>query len=201
MLVDLGGGTLPHPRADVVIDLHHPRKAPAQNAGETPWVVHSPYNDINGHLADASADEVYSSHFMEHIHRGQPLINVMNEAWRVLKPGGTYTMIMPLVGFTNPVEGMLGKPWGAPCSDQIGWQPWADPTHVNYWWFPEALKYFTPEFGAHADYGIKMWSAVGGYIDQAEATRRIDRHKRSKVDYGSWWSVRDTWEGVAVLVK
>ena len=89
MLIDLGGGTLPHPRADIVIDLHHPKNVPAQDATRIPWHTDDLY------LADGVADEVWASHFMEHIPRGQPLINVMNEAWRVLREGGTFTMILP----------------------------------------------------------------------------------------------------------
>lgn len=206
MLVDLGGGTLPHPRASVVIDLHHPRNSPAQDASITPWRVESARElrlEMDGSLLSGSADEIYSSHFMEHIHRGQPLINVMNEAWRVLKPGGTYTMIFPVVGFTNPVEGWMGKRLGDPMSDHIGWQPWSDPTHVNYWWLPEAIHYFCQgAFAPHADYGLKIWGPLGPYIDQAEATRRLEDFRTNQAPSGtSWWSIRDTWEGVVRIYK
>lgn len=199
MLVDLGGGTLPHPRADVVIDLHHPTNSPAQDAAITPWTVIRraswPMSSRGTHFDDDSVDEVYSSHFMEHIHRGQPLINVMNEAWRILKPSGTYTMIMPLVGYTDPFT-------GGPMSNQIGWQPWADPTHVNYWWFPEALYYFCQgAFAPHADYGMKTWAPMGSWISQEDATERINYQVRNQQKHESWWSVRDSWEGVACLVK
>jgi hypothetical protein len=190
MLVDLGGGTLPHPRADVVIDLHHPKNAPAQDAAVVPWQA------SNGHvLTDGRADEVYSSHFLEHVHRGQPLINVMGEAWRVLKSGGTFLSIMPLVGYTDPHT-------GAPKSDQIGWQPWSDPTHVNFWWMPEAFYYFCEgAFQAHANYGLKYFRPMGSWIPEEEATRRIDAHRRGQIGSESWWSVRSQWEGVVCLVK
>lgn len=183
MMIELGGGTNPHPRADVVIDLHHPRNAVAQDATVTPWTATAD-DWITRPLADGSADEVYASHFMEHIHRGQPLIDVMNEAWRVLRPGGTFDMVLPLVGYTDPFS-------GAPMSNQIGWQPWADPTHVNYWWFPEALLYFTEgPFKPHANYGMSTWAPLGPWMHADDPGRPT-----------SWWTVRDGWEGSARLVK
>ena len=213
MMIDLGGGTLPHPRADVVIALHHPRHAPAQAAAVTPWTVDGGDADtvnvrrigltpglIGGptrlihHLKDGTVDEVYASHFMEHIHRGQPLIEVMNEAWRVLRPGGTFTMILPLVGFTDAAgNGQM----------VAGWQPYADPTHVNLWWFPEALLYFCDgPFKPHANYGIHVWGALGPEVDEAQASFFIDGYRTTPA-YGpaSFWAVRGGWEGVARLVK
>jgi SAM-dependent methyltransferase len=197
MLVELGPGTNPHPKATVGIDLHHPIKAPSQNAAQTPWEVFpaSYAEAVNEdglpmRIKSGTADEVYCSHFMEHVHRGQPLINVMNEAWRVLKPGGTFTMILPLVGYTDPFS-------GEPRSNHIGWQPWADPTHVNYWWFPEALWYFCEgPFKPHANYGIETWGPMGGWISEAEATQELSRSTGR-----SFWSVRSGWEGVARLLK
>lgn len=192
MLVELGGGTNPHPRAEYVIDLHHPVNSGAQDAAVTPWNIFTG----NGRFADEVADEVYCSHFMEHVHRGQPLLNVMNEAWRILKPGGTFTMILPLVGYTDPVT-------GAPMSNQIGWQPWADPTHVNYWWFPEALLYFCEgPFKPHANYGINIWSALGGWVPEQEATTLLESSRLNPAPArDSFWSVRGQWEGIARLAK
>lgn len=185
MIVELGPGTAPRHGVTIGIDLHHPIGSPPQNAAETPWKIHG----HGGTIPDSSIDEVYASHFMEHIHRGQPLINVMNEAWRVLKPGGCFTMIMPLVGYTDPHT-------GAPMSDQIGWQPWSDPTHVNYWWFPEALYYFCEgAFAPNADYGTKVWSPMGPWVKEES----IDKYLRN-TELGSFWGVRGGWEGCARLV-
>lgn len=194
MLIDLGGGTAPHRRADVVIDLHHPKNAFPQDAAILPWMQHTVDGDP---IASGSVDEVYASHFMEHIPRGQPLINVMNEAWRVLKPGGTFTMILPLVGYTDPES-------GAPRSDQIGWQPWADPTHVNYWWFPEALMYFCEgPFKPLADYGMSVWGPMGPWVADNAASIYLRFMEQDQVALGaeSWWSIRSGWEGVARLSK
>jgi hypothetical protein len=78
-------------------------------------------------------------------------------------------------------------------SNQIGWQPWADPTHVSQWWFPESLMYFCAgPFKPHANYGISDWAPLGGYVDPMLADGEVK---------GSFWCVRDQWEGVAALVK
>lgn len=182
MLVELGGGTNPHPSADIVIDLHHPKGAPAQDASKAEWVSNESLVRATW-LETSSVDEVYSSHFMEHIAKGQPLINVMNESWRVLKPGGRLNMKLPLVGYTNPMN-------GRPESNQIGWQPWADPTHVSYWWFPEALLYFCEgPFKPHADYGMRTWCSLGPWVDDPFIA-----------EHGGW-HVADGWEGSASLIK
>ena len=48
---------------------------------------------------DNSIDEIFCSHFIEHIPHGDgfndPFFNFMNEAWRVLKEEGTATFITP----------------------------------------------------------------------------------------------------------
>ena len=205
MLVELGPGTNPHPRTDIGIDRHHPIASPAQDATVTPWVIEPRSGAKNGALhpdavnlmlAGESVDEVYASHFMEHVPKGQPLIDVMNEAWRVLRPGGTFTMIMPLVGYTSPHA-------GTPESDHIGWQPWADPTHVSHWWLPEALMYFCEgPFKPHANYGLQTWAPLGPYRPEAEASAALDALTRNPVpEMPSFWSVRSGWEGVARLVK
>ena len=190
-LIELGGGTNPHPRATVVIDLHHPKNAPAQDATVTPWMAQ--VGGLTITLPDGQADEVYASHFMEHIPRGQPLIDVMNEVHRVLKPGGTFTMILPLVGYTW--HGGLGRM-------VQGWQPYADPTHVNYWWFPEGLLYFCDgPFKPHANYGICEWAALGQLVDENDPAH-FQAGSSVPIDgTDSFWTVRGAWEGVARLVK
>lgn len=178
MLVELGGGLNPHPNADIIIDTRHPLNCPAQDATVTPWIG----SDGNP-IPDASVDRVYCSHFLEHITAGQNKINVFNEAWRILKSGGVFDMIMPLVGYTDPNNGQ-------PQSSHIGWQPWADPTHVGFWWFPESLMYFCEgNFKPHANYGISVWSYLGPYTSEP----------MSRQDGG--WCVNNGWEGLARMVK
>ena len=172
MLIELGGGTRPHPDADIIIDIHHPKNAPAWDATDIPWPL----------VGEGQADAVYCSHFLEHVRSGQPRIDVFNEAWTVLKPGGVFEMILPLVGYTDPAT-------GAPMSNQIGWQPYADPTHVSQWWFPESLLYFCEgPFKPNADYGISTWAPLGPYAPGVPSV-------------GSFWFVKDGWEGYARLVK
>lgn len=186
MMLELGGGTLPHPRADVVIDLHHPRNAPAQDATVTPWQAYGE----DRWLADGAVDEVYASHFMEHIPKGQPIIDVMNEAWRVLRPGGTFTIVLPLVGWTSPHDGTGHL--------VNGWQPYADPTHVQPWWLPESLLYFCEgPFKPNADYGIRTWARLGDWIEP----ERVPNDWLLRGGGESFWTVREGWEGVARLVK
>lgn len=191
VLVELGGGLNPHPRADYIIDLHHPKGARPQDAMVTPWS----HGERLWFKSDC-ADEIYASHFMEHIPAGQPRIDVMNEAWRVLRPGGTFMIVGPLVGYSDPVS-------GEPHSKQIGWQPWADPTHVSHWWFPESLLYFCEgPFKPHANYGISIWAPLGTWVPESDAddVLMLNRHQ-APVEGVSFWSVRGGWEGVSVLVK
>lgn len=196
-LLELGGGTNPHPRADIVIDLHHPRLSPPQDATVTPWAVSLVTSDRGVHrtrrgnreytaLSDQSVDEAFCSHFLEHIPHGQPFIDTMNETHRVLKPGGTFTIVLPLVGYTDPHT-------GEPMSNHIGWQPWSDPTHCSYHWMPESFRYFCGgDFAACADYGIRYWAPLGSWCPP-EDYRDGETH--------SFWTVRNGFEGVARLVK
>lgn len=88
---------------------------------------------------DSSVDEIYAHDVFEHLRCGfaecAPKTWVMNEAHRVLKPGGLLDMTVPCVmlsdGRVNP---------GA----------FADPTHVSYWTWDDAFyfgeQFNTPEF-------------------------------------------------------
>lgn len=194
VVVDLGGGTRPHPRADVVIDLHHPVGSPRQDATETPWLIESGTGRAAS-LADGSVDEIVSSHFLEHVPHGQPLLDVMNECWRVLRPGGTFTAILPVVGWEHP---NLGNHW------TVRYEPWADPTHVSYWWLPQGVHYFTGATSADAEYGIDLWEPGCGYVSPEHATQQLQAQEIEPVVLGSqrsWWTVRGGWEGCFRIVK
>lgn len=207
MLIEIGGGTKPHPRADIVIDMHHPKEHDGRDATRTPWRVGVGFPTISQigkmwePLQDAVADEVYCSHLLEHIPKGRPLIKMMNEAWRVLKPGGTFTAILPIVGVTDPVygRGMLVKRHEA----------WADPTHVAQWWMPEGMLYFGYQHALDADYGMHQW-LVGDHIPEDRATELLQagwavdyEHRIGATDGQSdpWWSVRGGWEAAFRMVK
>lgn len=72
--------------ADLIADLSRP----------WPWV-------------ESSVDEIRAHDIIEHL---PDKIHTMNEAWRVLKPGGLFEIVVPTT------EGR-----GA----------WQDPTHISYW--------------------------------------------------------------------
>lgn len=97
-------------------------------AQETPWPT-----------TDNSIEAIRASHVMEHIPAGSARIAVMNEAHRVLKPGGVFEIIVPLLVGT--------------------WHAVADPTHVSFW-VKESFHYFDGLFAANADYGIKLWETL-----------------------------------------
>jgi SAM-dependent methyltransferase len=172
--LELGGGTNPHPLSEVVIDLHHPKNSNKQDAAVLPWEAYgSP-------IEPESFDVIYCSHFLEHIPAGQQRINVFNEAWRVLKHGGRFDMKMPLIGYNLNGVGQLVN----------SWQPWADPTHVGFWWFPESLLYFCEGlFKPHADYGYNIWKALGPYCDNPLENPE------------GGWCVLGGWEGYASIIK
>lgn len=87
-------------------------------------------------FADETVDEIYSENFLEHIPQAE-VIWVMNEMWRVLKPGGISRHIIPLVGTDND---------------------WQDPSHLSRWGI-ETFRYFDRENKKSGYYGsdIKSW--------------------------------------------
>lgn len=122
--IDIGAGNID--RAGwTKLDPVHGRGEWKRKAEETPWPI-----------GDNEVEELRASHVMEHIHAGQDRIKVMNEAHRVLQPGGTFEIIVPLFN---------GE-----------WQAIADPTHVSYW-VEESFFYFDNRIKPNADYGIKLW--------------------------------------------
>ena len=135
MKLDIGGGTIPQ-EGFTNLDPNH---------GEGDY---KRYIQDGIPLPDNSVEEAGASHVFEHIPAGRERIEAMNEIYRVLEPGATFTMIVPTVGSTGE-DGPIYN----------GWQPWADPTHVSYWWYLESFLYFVKDsaFAANADYGLKYW--------------------------------------------
>lgn len=127
MNIEIGGGTLAGP-GWVNLDPVHGAGVWSRYAQQVPWPT-----------GDATVDAIRASHVMEHIPAGHQRIDVMNEAHRVLKPGGVFEIIVPF--FTG------------------SWHAIADPTHVSFWCL-ESFHYFDGVFAANADYGIKMWTTL-----------------------------------------
>lgn len=133
MRIDIGGGTSPKP-GFVNLDPVH---------GAPGWRYRA--QDAHWPAKDNEVEAIWASHVMEHIPAGADRIAVFNEAHRVLKPGGTFTVIVPLF------------PWP---------QAMADPTHVSYW-VEESFGYFDgriPWGNPHADYGILPWEHGGWWV-------------------------------------
>lgn len=93
-------------------------------------------------VPDSSVDHVRASHVFEHIPAGAERIEAFNEVWRVLRPGGTFHVILPFIGT---------------------WHAIADPTHVSFW-CPESFHYFDGRMAANADYGIRRWRMRDEYV-------------------------------------
>lgn len=127
MNIEIGGGHL-LPAGSVNLDSTHGQGPWRRQAQDVPWPT-----------PDGSVNAVRASHVMEHIPAGQPRIDVFNEAHRVLAPGGTFEVIVPLLVGT--------------------WHAVADPTHVSFW-VEQSFHYFDGLFAPNADYGIRLWETV-----------------------------------------
>ncbi|MEV4227256.1 methyltransferase domain-containing protein [Streptomyces bobili] len=127
--IEIGGGTLVQP-GWINLDSRNGHGDWARMAQDTPWPT-----------GDNTVDAIRASHVMEHIPAGQDRIDVMNEAHRVLRPGGVFEVIVPILN--NPLT----------------WHAIADPTHVSFWVL-ESFHYFDGHFAANADYGIRLWNTL-----------------------------------------
>jgi SAM-dependent methyltransferase len=94
-------------------------------------------------LDDGSVDTIFCRDFLEHIPKAHyseresklryPLIYLMNEIWRVLKPGGAFTSFTPC--------------YPAPEVHQ-------DPTHLSVWTL-ESMQYFCGKYSVAQNYGVR----------------------------------------------
>lgn len=107
---------LPFPGVDTV-----------HNLNITPWP-----------FADNSFLHVSAIHLVEHL---EHLVTFMNEAWRVLQPGGTLYIETPEAGSNFDLTH-------------------ADPTHVRCYRVHSFINYFLPEGVANFGYTDKAWTFV-----------------------------------------
>ncbi len=136
MNIEIGGGTLAPP-GWTNLDPVHGTDGWRYRAQDTPWPA-----------ADGSVNAIVASHVMEHIPAGDPRIFVMNQAHRVLRPGGVFTIRVP-----NCLSGT--------------WHAFADPTHVSFWCI-ESFHYLDGTKAANADYGLLPWTTLGEPVIQGD---------------------------------
>jgi SAM-dependent methyltransferase len=97
-------------------------------------------------FANNSVNAITAYDFLEHIprviyingKRRNPFVEIMNEIWRVLKPGGVFFAVTPCFPYENA---------------------FVDPTHVNYVTAATFDNYFTKE---------KRWAAAYGFTGAFE---------------------------------
>ena len=118
-------------------------------------------------LPDESVSLAVSSHVLEHINPHKfVFMNLMNEVWRILKPGGRFAIAVPYAGSPGY---------------------WQDPTHVNGI-NENTFHYFDPlsRTGLYGIYRPKPWKIVDGTLTWNVAgnlevileKRKIDRSYR-----------------------
>lgn len=103
----------------------------------------------------STVDEIRAHDFIEHL---PDKIHTMNEAWRVLKPGGIFKIVVPTTD---------------------GRGAYQDPTHVSYW-NRNSFWYYT-DGDAHRErfgdaYGVKARFRVVHEEEQSAATSRLITH-------------------------
>ena len=94
---------------------------------------------------DDTFDEVVAVHLVEHL---QSLLSFMDEAWRVLKPGGCLYIVTPEAGGDIDLTH-------------------ADPTHVRCYRRHTFINYFTRSEGPKFGYTDKFWAILD---------LRVERH-------------------------
>ena len=85
-------------------------------------------------------DVVYARDFLEHIPQGQPCVDIMEEIYRVLKPGGKLQTLVPSTS---------GNSMGA----------FQDPYHVSFWNKVKFYYFLDDKFGNgfRGLYNIQCW--------------------------------------------
>jgi len=115
----------------VSVDIAEPADECVDLTGPWPW-------------EDSSVDEIIAQDVFEHLPDKR---HTMNEAWRVLRPGGVLDLAVPCVALLD---------------GRVNYGAFADPTHVSFW-TPDDRYYFCEEWNhSHGErgrlgpaYGIK----------------------------------------------
>ena len=125
MKIEIGGGLALWP-GFTNLDPAHGEGEFRRRAEDGPWP-----------LADCSVEAGRASHVLEHVAARTDRLAVFSEMWRVLVPGGTFEIIVPLFSAANPVGAL------------------ADPTHRSLW-IKESFEYFTGQRQAAATYAMPL---------------------------------------------
>jgi SAM-dependent methyltransferase len=96
-------------------------------------IVHD-IEDIPWPIPSSSFHMIVASHIVEHL-KPWLMFDIINEAWRVMKPGGKLMIVTPYAGSFNF---------------------WQDPSHCHGW-VEATPTYFTPESPLYAIYKPKPW--------------------------------------------
>lgn len=158
----IGWDISPNSEADLVIDVRN-----------TPWP-----------LDNQSVDEVFSSHFLEHL-TGEERIIFMNELWRVMKEGAKATIITPFYSSTRSIQDPTHK-WPPLCEASYLYfnKEWREAQKLGHYPITADFDY---TFGYAVDQDISVRSiehqqfAVKHYLNsvldiQVVLTRRPDVH-------------------------
>lgn len=93
-------------------------------------------------FADASVDEVYCSHFLEHLD-GPERIRFMNELYRVMKPGARALIITPYWTWVGAIQDPTHK-----------WPPIAEQSYV-YFNAEQRRIMGIQHYGIHCDFDLE----------------------------------------------
>lgn len=126
---------------------------------------------------DGVVDEIHASHFMEHLTQKQRM-HMMNEAYRVMKPGAKMTVITPH-WCSNRSYGDMTHAW-PPVSEMFYYylkQSWRDTQapHTDKKWNPDGFSCdfdatwgysFSPELGTRSQDYVQF--ALANYKEAAQ---------------------------------
>ena len=127
-------------------------------------------------FAGGSCSLIYSEHFLEHLDYPEPVLSLLKECFRVLKPGGVFNVVVPDIGLVlrTYVQGGTEEYYAA----QRRWNPHTyrfQMEHVNYNFRQDGEHRFAYDFET-----LKALLQRGGFVDvrRREFDARLDSKER-----------------------